>query len=80
MKNQEEKETIIIYKIPEVYFPTFPAPKTGIIIPLDNQFHVVKDDETIISWRLVPNWYFNLWLDWSVATVAATDSLYKNEE
>lgn len=60
-----------------VYFPSFPYPKDGILLPLDENGEVVlEDDENIHAYSVVmPYWYWKLIVDYVGKTETAITAL-----
>lgn len=58
--------TKFIYVAPDLYFPKFPAPQDGIIIPLDADYKMVTEEydengEPVeVVYSIVPEWWLNL--------------------
>lgn len=60
-KSEPEVEIRYIYVAPDLYFPKFPAPRDGVIIPLSADYKIVteeSDEEVVYS--IVPEWWLNL--------------------
>jgi hypothetical protein len=55
-----------IYATPELYFPSYPAPKNN-VIPLDENYKKVTDYETEIEYVIMPYWYYKLIEDYKVS-------------
>lgn len=55
-----------IYATPELYFPSYPAPKNN-VIPLDENYKKVTDNETEIEYVIMPFWYYKLIVDYKVS-------------
>ena len=71
-----------VYVIPELYFPKFPGPKDGVIIPLDADYKVVKADvdeqgnPIEVVYDIVPEWWLKLVLDYKL-DVDVAETKYK---
>lgn len=66
-------------EIPELYFPSVPEPKDGVVIPLDCDFHAVTTEEKEIMFVLMPYWYWNMIIDYMNKTETAVSVLYGEE-
>lgn len=62
--NQIEYKTI--YATPDLFFPTFPAPK-GNVMPLDEDYKRVTDNTKEIEYVVMPFWYYKLIVDYKVS-------------
>lgn len=64
--------TKLIYVSPDLYFPKFPAPQDGIILPLDADYKMVTSDydedgnPIEVVYSIVPEWWLNLVLDYKL--------------
>lgn len=74
--NEIQYQTVVITKTPELYFPKFPNP-SPVVLPIDQNGKVVKDDQTEIVNVLMPYWYWNLIIDYKLS-VDETEIYYKN--
>lgn len=61
---QQNEEIKYISKAPVLYFPKFPDPK--VIVPLNEDFKIVRDEETDIMYDVIPHWYLLLILDYKL--------------
>jgi len=52
-----------IYATPDLYFPTYPAPN-GNVLPLDENYKRVTDDDTEVVYVVMPYWYYKLITDY----------------
>lgn len=75
-KSNQQKERS---EIPDVYFPSVPEPKDGVVIPLDFDFHAVTTDDKEIMYVMMPYWYWNMIIDYMVRTETAVSALYGEE-
>lgn len=61
-----------IYVCPDLFFPEFPKPAEGIILPLDQNFKMIKSEvdengEPVeVVWDIVPEWWLKLVLDYKL--------------
>ena len=55
-----------IYATPELYFPKYPEPK-GNVVPLDENYKRVTDNNTDIEYVMMPFWYYKLIVDYKVS-------------
>lgn len=63
--NKTAPEVKTIYVLPEIYFPTYPAPRNN-VIPLDQNNKRVTDNETTIENVLMPYWYYKLIVEYKL--------------
>lgn len=73
--SKQPAEKIVIrtlYVCPELYFPDFPRPAEGMILPLDANFKMIKSEydengEPVeIVYDIVPEWWLKLILDYKL--------------
>lgn len=76
----KNNDTVVIYRAPDLYHPPFPAPKEGVIVPLNENYSAVKDDKEVVSYVLMPNWYFKLWTKWSVEMCSYAELMEQYQE
>ena len=82
---KNEIPVIVNPALDTVYFPSFPYPKSGTLMPVDKDgkavYEVQNDDEIEISAVVVPYWYWLLVIDYVTKTESAVTALqeYKNE-
>ena len=55
-----------IYATPDLFFPTFPAPKNN-VIPYDKDFKKVTSQTQEIEYVVMPFWYYKLIVDYKVS-------------
>lgn len=65
----------VIVGLDSVYFPTFPYPKDGIVLPLDANNKLVLDDNSEIVSVIMPYWYWNLIIDYATKIETAAAAL-----
>ena len=64
----------VVPGLESVYFPAFPYPEDGYVIPKDKDGNIVFDEEIIEKVEL-PYWYWNLIIDYAVKTETAVNAL-----
>ena len=64
--NKTKTEYKTIYATPELYFPKYPEPK-GNVVPLDENYKRVTDNNTDIEYVMMPFWYYKLIVDYKVS-------------
>jgi hypothetical protein len=64
--NQVKTEVKTIYATPDLFFPTFPAPKNN-VIPLDENYKRVSNNGTDIEYVVMPFWYYKLIVDYKIS-------------
>ena len=64
-----------IYATPDLYFPKYPAPGNN-VLPLDENYKRVTDNETEIQYVMMPFWYYKLIVDYKVK-VDETEAKYE---
>ena len=55
-----------IYATPDLYFPTYPAPNNN-VLPLDESYKRVTDNDTEIEYVVMPFWYYKLIVDYKTS-------------
>ena len=63
--NQVQKETKVVYVMPELIKPKYPEPKNK-VIPYDKDFQKVTDVDTEIEYVVMPFWYYKLTVNYKV--------------
>ena len=58
-----------------VYFPAFPYPKDGVILPLDKDNKVTYDEEDLVVNVVLPYWYWKLIIKYVKDTETAVTAL-----
>ena len=78
MPKEEIKEipVPVIAGLDGVYFPSFPYPDDGVIIPLDKEQKIVTDTETEVITVVIPYWYWKMVIDHVKETESAVTALY----
>lgn len=64
--NKTKTEYKTIYASPDLFFPTFPAPKNN-VVPLDKNYKRVTDYETEVVYVIMPYWYYQLITDYKTS-------------
>ena len=64
--NQVKTEYKTVYATPELYFPKYPESK-GNVVPLDENYKRVTDNNTDIEYVMMPFWYYKLIVDYKVS-------------
>lgn len=68
-----------VYDVPPLYFADFPGLKDSIVIPLDVDGKVVKNDEEIVN-CVIPYWYLKRLMEFKLRYQETIDfyNYYKN--
>ena len=76
-RKADKKETpqILIASIDDVYFPAFPYPDDGVVIPLDADKNAVIDSGASIEYVMLPYWYWKLIIEYVIETENAVDAI-----
>lgn len=70
----------VIPGLENVYFPSFPYPKDGIVLPLDENKNVITGnepdaDDITVDAVLMPYWYWKLIINYVTETEEAVTAL-----
>lgn len=72
---QPKAEVVIVYKVPEVYFPALPDPAEG-----DIQYATLPGHPELVDYIKVDPVYWNQLLKYIVETEEAVEALYCYDE
>lgn len=64
--NKTAPEVKTIYASPDLFFPTFPAPKNN-VVPYDKDFKKITSQTQEIEYVVMPFWYYQLIVDYKVS-------------
>lgn len=73
--DNSETPKIVIAGIDTVYFPAFPYPQDGVVIPLDVDGNAVIAEGVEIVNVMIPYWYWKLVIEYVRNTENAVDAL-----